>query len=441
MKRGSFRRVKCKILANIILCILIFFPCLMTSIANIIVNTVLLRLGYAVLIVIFGLFSIQTNGKIILSRKQYIWLLVWVALFVFMVLNNNGDIAHRNLTSIIYWGEAIFFSLVIVMSFKFNENYVMQVIWIGLSIQMIAGFYFWIFPNQLMIFSNIYNLSGVWLSKFERQVQAGYLMGLVTHYSQSGIYMAMGTILSVGSLLADRIQLQHFKWKKIVLCLAFMIALILTGKRGQLLFALVSVILMYFVGYINGNLKKKINQFILFVVFIILALVIVLRIPAFSNTLSRFIFVESMNSSALNEVSSNRVEELWIPAIEAFQNHKVLGIGWRQFMYQFPTLNGVQNDCHNIYIQLLCENGLIGFVLFLSVILYTYILAWKSLLIEKNSASKKCYTQLMFAFGYQTFFVLYGFTGNPLYDIYCLLPYMFSCGLIYKYREKNSQGN
>lgn len=164
---------------------------------------------------------------------------------------------------------------------------------------------------------------------------------------------------------------------------------------------------------------------------------IFIQVPEFQVVLSRF-----TSSSTIVEASNGRISELWIPAFNLFLKNPFFGVGWRQFKYLSPmyTMGSyVNDDVHNIYLQLLCENGIIGFIIVFGVMITSYIITWKLIKKAKYTYDSYNYFFVMFSFGYQTFFLLYGLTGNSLYDIQCFFPYIVSCCIAFYYWYDNSK--
>ena len=309
---------------------------------------------------------------------------------------------------------------------------------IALILQMVTGFYYYIFPNKLFsLGTSLFKLNDTWFMKFSDYISAGYFMGLSTHYSTSGMYMAMGFISFSAAFL------ESFEFRKVrnskgvvlngVISLLFLIALILTQKRGQLLFAVISFGILYFVGFVRGNISKRLIRVFIIIFLSILAFIALLRIPLFANAIVRF-----MIKGSIDDVSSGRISSLWEPAFNAFLSNPLFGIGWRQFRWIYPMMQYpyglVNNDCHNIFIQVLCENGLLLGIPIFVLILYIYIKTWKALIYAKKHLTEYIgiWQTLLVSFGYQTFFILYGTTGNPLYDIQCYLPYLLCCAISFK---------
>ena len=124
-------------------------------------------------------------------------------------------------------------------------------------------------------------------------------------------------------------------------------------------------------------------------------------------------FYEVENMTA-GDMSVGRVD-VWLKAFSMFGNHSLVGIGWGQYVNQ----GGWFWNIHNIYIQLLVETGIIGFIIYCGWFLFHLVRTWS--MYSKMRVNPEDYTNIdyclmNFSLAMQIFFILYGFTGNPLYD-------------------------
>lgn len=100
-------------------------------------------------------------------------------------------------------------------------------------------------------------------------------------------------------------------------------------------------------------------------------------------------------------------------------------------------------DTHNVYLQVWCEMGTIGLLLFLFIIYKTlfltiHMLKQSRLNINNLGSANEYY--LLVSLGIQMFFCMYCMTGNPLYDIEVFFPYIISycisCNINLYYTKK-----
>lgn len=163
-----------------------------------------------------------------------------------------------------------------------------------------------------------------------------------------------------------------------------------------------------------------------------------------ASSFERITAMLAMGNETL-DVSNGRFK-LYAIAWDFFKKSPILGIGWREFskeVVNFYNQDSVLRDAHNVFLQLLCETGVIGFLvfvsLFISAIVRTIQLVLKS---TKNMLclSDKTKTVLTFSLCYQVFFLAYCITGNPLYDLETVYVYIisvgFSTGIYFRHKDE-----
>ena len=143
---------------------------------------------------------------------------------------------------------------------------------------------------------------------------------------------------------------------------------------------------------------------------------------------------KTLNSLSIGEdITSGRTTLIsW--AWQLFLANPVFGIGWGEYR---TTLSGgiaafSDLDTHNIYLQLLSETGIVGFICFI-VPMFAFWRAANKIYYKcehgKDEFSQKWRGVAFFSLALQTFFLLYGLTGNPLYDPNWQIMYFVSCGM------------
>jgi len=133
----------------------------------------------------------------------------------------------------------------------------------------------------------------------------------------------------------------------------------------------------------------------------------------FGDILSRF--------SESDDISNNRFL-FWEKAYDLFTTSKAWGIGWGAFVRRSKT----GTSAHNIYIQLLCETGIIGLTVSLLAIISTYRTAVRDYRKNRTVMTMQQKYILGCAIAAQTYVIAYGFTGNCLYDM-TVFFYFLSC--------------
>jgi O-antigen ligase len=118
------------------------------------------------------------------------------------------------------------------------------------------------------------------------------------------------------------------------------------------------------------------------------------------------------------DISSGRII-IWKYAIKIFKQNPVFGIGWENFSAKIPEYNIDTVKVHNNFIQLLCETGVIGFVLIalpmMMLLIRTYHYMRRYLYNEQSqSIIRIAYTT---SFGIQFFFFVLDFIDPCIYKM------------------------
>lgn len=147
------------------------------------------------------------------------------------------------------------------------------------------------------------------------------------------------------------------------------------------------------------------------------------NIPSLNFIVERFSELGSDNSS------TDRFA-MWGLAILNFTKSPLLGIGFLNFREQYSTnlaaqfirdLTDISSyrrlDAHNVYIQVLCEMGIIGFVLYIGAIILLLKYTIKALKYFSKTQEYQYKYAAMLSFCFQVFYLLYSLSGNCLYDM------------------------
>lgn len=90
------------------------------------------------------------------------------------------------------------------------------------------------------------------------------------------------------------------------------------------------------------------------------------------------------------------------------------------------------------------ENGILGFVVFISVLGYAFFSTVQLALRFGSYEYHQGIPFLLFSLYIQVFFLVYGMSGNPLYDNYILYFYLFAIFIVknseYHFEKINLQG-
>lgn len=222
----------------------------------------------------------------------------------------------------------------------------------------------------------------------------GCIAGITSDHGINAIFISI--FISILSALI----LKKFNFKYLLLFALGWVALLLTGKRGPLLANFIAFVILFMT--INKKNPKKIQHFILFCFLIFVSIMIIKFVPSINFTFQRF-----QNSNSADQLLNGR-ESSYKAMIANFNSHFLIGTGLRSTL----TINN-NNDGHNIYLQLLSESGIIGFLICNIFFVYNLKAVWKKKTICSN-----------ISLFYQIWFLIYGFSGNPFYYLPTLLIYL-----------------
>lgn len=399
------------------------------------VSTIAIQ-GFAFALLI-GYFTIDQKLRIHKIEIQTMeWMLILSLLVIFVTLENYGE----NLTYVVRYAALVL--IVVLMKYDEKMSHIMfYCILAAVIIHVIVSI--WFYYDTDFYLKNIY-------PSFDSQQKAhlymqvtvnNHAVGLASHYSQNGIYMAIALCCAFALFFIKPVK---YFWGKVALFSIIFITLVMTGKRGVLLFSVFAVLVAYTVSK-KGAFANKLVAVLL----TISALSIVTYTLSFYNesiavSLERIMSIFSVNSETY-DVSNGRFK-LYGIAWDFFKEAPILGIGWREFskeVVNFYNQDSVLRDAHNVFLQLLCETGVIGFTVFITMFITSFVQTVSLVLASAKDEfvmNKTTKATLIFSLCYQVFFLSYCITGNPLYDLETVYMYIISIGFMssvcYSHKEK-----
>lgn len=229
--------------------------------------------------------------------------------------------------------------------------------------------------------------------------------GLVGSYQYAGILMAV----CAGFYIVD-----YYTEKGIhnVIGLAFIIiALFISGKRSLSIFTFAA----YFVISFLYKGKSKFIKFSIMNTFLILIVSLAFCfVPQVRTLIDRFLYYSG-------DTTYNGRTYYWDVAMDIWNNNKLTGIGMGNYSLYFDkfyhrTGNLEAYDAHNIYIQLLSETGLIGTGLIIILLFISILRTYKVVRLTRKIKDKKIIQLMYYSLYIQLWFIVYGLSGNPIYD-------------------------
>lgn len=349
------------------------------------------------------IFNLFTNVNYRINKKCLGFLFFFIYLLMCLFISYSGD----------SFGYIIYYFFGIIYMFYFSKNIE--------SITKIVKFYY----IGTIIFTLFTLLSFLFGSVYLKVINFLYggtpvysiIVDLFSWNEHSGIAGQTGYnafTISIGIIISFVKIIEYFKFngkinkKFLIIFLLQIISLFLCSKRAILLYSLTTIV---FLVPICVNLKKKKNlSRLLFVC------IIILFVGSFSiNYFEPFGNVFAKNSYYLSkgDIFNGRLP-LYTQAIQLFKENPLFGIGIKRFY----LLNELNLDVHNVYLQLLAENGIIGF----SIIIFSFIYMFFK---TKGAINKSDNNSLIYiSLGIQLFFLLYALSGNTFYDVNMLYLYL-----------------
>lgn len=397
--------------------------------------------GIALLLMIFTYTFKQKN--IYISKVEIMW-------FIFLVYFTFNILLHREYKTIYFLDVYIFsFASLFLLLNKIDLEYYVKSFIIILSCSLIyamSGIFQYLYTD-LYINSILFRFSSEEINEIMRLYRNNHFTG----FTNQTAYLAGFIVLGIGVTVIFLSTVNKRTYKILLIAVLFILiyALILTGKRAHVLFTVVSLLITYL---FSTDIKKFFNQIIkiLLSLFVFLCLITIVFLNYTPRSDSQFgklftIFSETVNRfSAGEDITSGRIY-LYNYAINLFREHPIFGIGFRQFRELSAGILRLYKGSHphNIYIQLLTELGLVGLVLFMLPVIYVYIKTIKMLLTVNSisTLNNKLIVTLQYSLFIQSFFILYGLTGNLLTDHIFLLIYFFAVSILLstmKYIQTNN---
>ena len=371
-------------------------------------------IAYAVVMV--ALFLIYRGAKVQITTRIPPLLALWIVSITWVITTLN----------ISYIIKYVFAILLLYCFCKKKESGMYLVNGLVVVGVIFAGatFLFYFFPN-IYLNSVVPKLADYLKETAVIMMRTNRYPGLTGHYSTNGTYLAIGFGAVISTIFCKAGEKKKNS-KYLIVCLLILGALLLIGKRAHLVFSVAAAFGVYWL----SNDKDKVNRLIkllgIVLVAPILFVIMVNQIPALSNTFNRF----SETADSGDFLMSRGL--FYAEAISQFKSHLLLGCGWKQMV------NLLAHDVHNIYIQLLAETGLVGFSFYIILFVSGLLMAVRLVKMAASSTSESIVDKkiIYFAAYYMFFCILYGFTGNPLYDEQPFYLLMISYGILLFYSRE-----
>lgn len=350
-----------------------------------------------------GLIILTLLAQKLKIRKTFVYV-PWL-FYIMMILFNNQELAHGRYQNT----ERLILCIIMIFVCAYKSEWIRSVpkmiVAIGIP-NVIATLLFLVNDSLYRIFiSKTYGeyQSGTEYGKY------GYRAALADHYSQNATYISMVVLALFALFLMEKQKRRKTFWG--VLLGISVIALLLTSKRAHLLFCVAAAIIVYYLAYPQKRLEKTFKLVITGAMVAFGLAVVSEYIPQINNVFERF------QTAGTDKETVGRFI-MWNYAFGLFKQKPLFGTGWWGFRYSGIT--NVRADaltgCHNVYIEILANCGVVGFVIFIIALISAIYITLRSIkfCIDKELLEYKIV--LLCSAAIQIFCLMYCMTGNVMFD-------------------------
>ena len=381
-------------------------------------NTVV-RVEYANNIISFLIFSYLLLLLMVRGKKIYLFkpIILWLPFLLYTIVGYavQGEIVYSFM-----WGICI---IILLLCISGGDDICVEVTLKTIYLSgfiCVLGVWFQLFFDEFYydhIVTFFLNSSSIIAWGKSHYGFAGFTYQLDT--TAVPIMYLIGGILYTDEMINKKGLSQ---WKKAILFLVLFISVILTGKRTN------SLLTILIPGVIFIVSKKDIGK--RFIAFITTGLI---GLFGFYVVLSNVDFLYRSNvfhrigSTIVGlrkglDISSGRYD-LYDKALQLFSNDKLFGIGVGNFINK----SGMGTDVHNVYLQVLCEQGIVGEILFLIPLVYFLLYTIKRIRKTSFDSNKRIYKMSLYI---QLIYIGYSITGNLNINLYGYMIYFLAIGIV-----------
>lgn len=360
-----------------------------------------------------GLFTIDPR-----SPKKYLWLLVVAATAMGYI---KGAWGMGNLIDLVIFSIGV---LMIVDAPDSLSGYkIVMKLFVAFSFVYAIGIWVEVFlPNVYSRYIDLMTRSGIPYKFFEN-----YYTGFTTNPQFTAGYIGLG-------IFALLTELPYKRPMTIVMLVFLLYTLLYTGVRMQVTAVYALVVLML---YVLVPKKKWLKLTVMLCAVIAAVWLATIYLPEQMCTIPVFrrLYFTAEDLQNGEDFSSGRTV-LYQFAWTLFKQNPIFGIGWGNFREMVPgtiTLT-TKFDVHCIYLQVLCEIGLVGFLCYCPALLYTVFKTLKEYTVQMKTGNMSMEAKVLgFSLLYQIYFLGIGTLNNTLYNPASQIPYFISCGMLYAY--------
>ncbi|WP_394121301.1 O-antigen ligase family protein [Planococcus donghaensis] len=358
-------------------------------------------LGLSILMLTIHILS-RKNVEISIKKSHMLWISFSIVLIA-------GSSLSVNINEGLKFGFYIF-GLVVTMIILSNsnnwQNSFYKAVWFFSLIHVVATLLAFAFPYWISgVSSFLLNSVDFELNQYFI-FQYGGNPGITGQIGLNAWFISIFIATAFSSVITSSKR----KWINSLLLFLALFALLLANKRGLIIGNLIAILVISSsLGFFNKKALKRIIP----TLFLISGLigVIIAYVPEAQVVINRF-------NQTSNFLTGR--ESIYQDMFTYFSENPILGVG------TFSIVKLVGEAGHNVYLQVLAENGLLGFLLLMSAIVVSLLNTFRNLYYLRKNENRKKKKVLIFSLYIQILFIIYSLSGNPLYNYQFISIYLFA---------------
>lgn len=377
-----------------------------------------LKYRLILLMIAAGIFSIYAvNSKrnlLIINTTELIYILILIGVFISGLA--CPAVEHGE-TAIVYSGFFICFIIYFMLRRSiYSVKTLINVLMIFSIVFVIATYLQFLGLPVLQNFINNYLGNTTSLENYRQAELWGSYYGLASTNFENAFYISLAAAYYCAMCI-----ISEKKWLPAIFYTLILGAIMLSGKRSLIIANLIIVCICVIVIRKPQITLKQIVR-VASLVFIVIAIMVMINWKT-------SVFTLLIKKGASSQSLLNGREDIYHALISNISGWNfILGHG------AGSTYRLFSQGAHNIYIQILYEFGVIGLLLFIAFFGLNLMRVFKLV----NALNENNKQAVIICFYIQAVFVIYGFTGNPLFYNSSLMIYFLAVAIVENIYEDNS---
>ncbi len=337
-------------------------------------------IGQAVSLINILLISIFIIIEIIRSKKYYflknITFILLIVIFLYLLFNTFISL-DKNISFLRNFGFLRFILLFVAINYFFytykNQNFYFKIWTVIIFVVIFDTYIEYIFGKNILGYGQDLYADRVVSFFKDEPIVAGYLNGFF--------------FLILGYLFNNSFKNNRTFVVCIILSLIFLICVSLTGERSNTIKAIIGLGTFFL---LNNKLKIKYR------IITFLSLIIIISTMISNSDYLKYRYYENIINPLINDdkrekfLNNNIYIKHYKSGYAVFKNYPLFGVGNKNYRVETNNNRFTKKDYfpdthpHQIYLEFLSEHGLLGTVLFLSIIFFLILKNIKNCLVSKN---------------------------------------------------------